>query len=546
MYPRNRNLLDNPPPADWDICHKNGETLYRCPAFIKYKGTGEVRRCTICKKKSKWEEHLKGQHKFNISEIEDDPMMINKTRERIEKKRSSQDNETYEKLMNSVATIAGQADIPISKITSAQFKNFIREVLDIGVMISKKYKDSIPDLNQYTKYITEKRINPRMEFISEEEFRKRLKKFQKKIFINVLCDAGTVLGFKCVHAMLAHPGVDDSLPFEIYENHEFNGNDYFVFFSDILEKINQYKLYVASIIIDNLPAQMFGISKLIEISDSPFLKSIIIIPCLCHLTNLVFTTAVKKSSLIRKIINEIQCFVVQIRKPEAVKYLKLKCPKFISTRWLYIIDCLKFIFDYSDALYAGRKNGYNIPKIPMSFTYIYEIIIPIKIINLIAERRNSRLFNFFQHYLFAIQNFLKLYEKYKDNNCALEILNEITIQFYARIKTWSCFPVMITAYLCTPEGKQHAKIIIRERMINPNKDIVLNVPDEIIFEPSYNDIKSKFDDSGLYEKIKSLQNLYEENYEESEKENFINIVQKRKVLVQKKLRDYFDESDDEI
>ena len=79
------------------------------------------------------------------------------------------------------------------------------------------------------------------------------------------------------------------------------------------------------------------------------------------------------------------------------------------------------------------------------------------IINLIAERRNSLLFNFFQHYLFAIQNFLKLYGKYKDSNYALEILNEITIQFYARIKTWSCFPVMITAYLCTPEGKQHAK-----------------------------------------------------------------------------------------
>ena len=59
-------------------------------------------------------------------------------------------------------------------------------------------------------------------------------------------------------------------------------------------------------------------------------------------------------------------------------------------------------------------------------------------------------------------------------------------------------------------------------------------------------VKSIFDDSGLNEKIKSLQDLYEENYEESEKENFINIVQKRKVLVQKKLRDNFDESDDEI
>ena len=57
------------------------------------------------------------------------------------------------------------------------------------------------------------------------------------------------------------------------------------------------------------------------------------------------------------------------------KYRKLKCPKVISTRWLYIIDCLKFIFGYSDALYAGRDDGYNIPKIPKSFIYIYEIII---------------------------------------------------------------------------------------------------------------------------------------------------------------------------
>ena len=87
------------------------------------------------------------------------------------------------------------------------------------------------------------------------------------------------------------------------------------------------------------------------------------------------------------------------------------------------------------------------------------------IINLIAERRNSLLFNFFQHYLFAIQNFLKLYGKYKDSNYALEILNEITIQFYARIKTWSCFPVMVTAYLCTPEHTQCVFHIIRLRLI---------------------------------------------------------------------------------
>ena len=51
MYTRNRKIQQNPPPADWDMCHKNGETLYRCPAYIKLKGTNEIRRCTICKKK---------------------------------------------------------------------------------------------------------------------------------------------------------------------------------------------------------------------------------------------------------------------------------------------------------------------------------------------------------------------------------------------------------------------------------------------------------------------------------------------------------------
>lgn len=549
IYSR-KSTKHNPPPPDWDICHRNGETLWRCPAYRILSGTGEIQRCTVCKKKCKWDEHLNGRHKFNIKEEDDDPLMISIIKERIKERTNMNDEYIHKAIIDSVAMIAGQIDIPISKASSKQFRNFVYKLLDIGIDISKKYTNSIPDLTKYTYSLTEKRINPRMQLLSLQEKEKRFKKFKKKIFVNVLCDAGSVLGFKCVHAMIANPGIDDAIPYEVYENHNFTSDDYYNFFNDVLNKVKIDGLCIAGIIIDNLPAQMLGITNLISRANDTFFKSIIIVPCLCHLSNLIFITSMRNCEVLKNIVLEIQKYVNQIRKPEVIKYLKLLCPKIVITRWLYIMDSLKFIFDNSDSLYSGMKNGYPIPVIPNNFIDIYEIFIPIKIINILSEKRDSRLFNYVQHFQFSISYFKYLNTKYSENHQALEMLNEVTVQFFARIKTWKCFHAMIFAYLCTPQGKNHINTIYRNTIINSQDDVDYNIfiPEDCLFIPNFKDVEKQINNIEMHRKLNDIQNLYVfDNTEYEEEEEYMdnrvnkftnNYVKHKNILKQKKITDF--------
>ena len=148
-------------------------------------------------------------------------------------------------------------------------------MINIGILISKNYKESIPNLDNFFIALNEKNINLNMIRIASSEKAFRMKAFQEKRFINLLADAGSVLGFKCVHAVIAHPGVNDALPLDVYENHDFTQKDYMIFFSDMIEKIYSNNMQIASVIIDQLPAQINGINLCIASSDDHMTKSII-------------------------------------------------------------------------------------------------------------------------------------------------------------------------------------------------------------------------------------------------------------------------------
>ena len=76
-----RQRICNIPP-NWDMCRVNGKVYWRCPEFRVFKN-GEIRRCIVCKKKSKWMQHLNGHHIFTISQANDDPKMIAAVTNRI-------------------------------------------------------------------------------------------------------------------------------------------------------------------------------------------------------------------------------------------------------------------------------------------------------------------------------------------------------------------------------------------------------------------------------------------------------------------------------
>ena len=115
LVPFPRGYSEDSPPADWDICYKGKSAMWRCPAFVKFRD-GEIRRCSVCKRKNKWREHLKGNHKFDIPEQKDDQYMINITKNRIRiSENRMQDNILRDKIKNLTAKLAGTLTFQLPK-----------------------------------------------------------------------------------------------------------------------------------------------------------------------------------------------------------------------------------------------------------------------------------------------------------------------------------------------------------------------------------------------------------------------------------------------
>ena len=269
------------------------------PAFVKFRDD-EIRRCSVCKNKNKWREHLKGNHKFDIPEQKDDQYMINITKNRIRiGENRMQDNIVRDKIKNLTAKLAGTLDISASKTSAIIFKNYIVNLLECGIQISKAYGEHTPNLSNFAYHLTDKVIAYTMHTLASKEKQKRLSNYKEKFIANVAADAGLVLGYKCVHGVLIHPGLDDVIPIDVYENHGYTAEDYRKFFTDIFQQVFDSRIYIAGVIVDQLPAQMVGLHKLIDESENLLISSIIIIPCFCHLINLILTSATRHSELIR-------------------------------------------------------------------------------------------------------------------------------------------------------------------------------------------------------------------------------------------------------
>ena len=420
------------------------------------------------------------------------------------------DNQIRETIKESTALLAGKLDISISKITTNHFNSFITKILECGIKIGKAYGDQIPNLNNFTYHLSDKLIRNTMNILANIDKEKRLSKFIEKITCNIAADAGTILGFKCVHSILIHPGLDDVLPLDVYENHGFTSDDYEKFFKDIFDQVLSSRLIIAGVITDQLPAQTRGLHNIIEKSTNRLISSIIIIPCFCHLMNLVLSTAIKQSQSMQNLITEIQFITIQLRNTKVSRWLGRLCPRLINTRWIYVYDSLKFILENKEEIKIGNLHGYEINNVPYTFDIFLRILIPLKVLVILGERREARLYHFVQHIQSAIKYYQDLYIEYKGNETALDLLNVITIEFYSRIKTWECFEAMVAGYLCSPEGKHYMQQISFDSLVEDSfQDINIRQYKESKFHPSFEEIATNI----------SLTNSSEERNEEVRDEN---------------------------
>jgi hypothetical protein len=190
-------------------------------------------------------------------------------------------------------------------------------------------------------------ISEEIRTVGQARFNERATEIARDVrFVNFICDAGTVQRIKVVHSGLTNPSaLSDFLPLLPRPNTNYDAAKYEAFFREhITELLVRFpRIEICGIICDNLPAQVAGLHAFLE--SDPRWHRIMHIPCLNHMTNLVFTYALKYEP-IAEFMSVLPEIIHALSSSDAKQLLGRKCPKIIRTRCVYLVDVLGFILNH--------------------------------------------------------------------------------------------------------------------------------------------------------------------------------------------------------
>lgn len=159
--------------------------------------------------------------------------------------------------------------------------------------------NAIPNFDpktQYFSFCSQTLTNNLIKVASEEE--DKIKYFLQNIrYVNVAIDTGTTNGISVLHFVLSNPYYPyDVFPYKSIENNNFQDDEYHVAVSNVVHNLFHPGFEVISLICDSQAAQTKGVTDFLMIcTEEPL--SILYIPCINHLINLVFQGIISLSSL---------------------------------------------------------------------------------------------------------------------------------------------------------------------------------------------------------------------------------------------------------
>ena len=367
-----------PPPKPGDR-----HSWYRCPEIgsaIVENSRLELRRCTFRCRKEFIPKHpnKRSPHTFDVPQELDDGFP--------ESAQLRKDLDTQDRLRNAivdaVALLALRLQIPVARISQVPLREFILTMIKIGRSITEG------DVTQIVNGFSDRIISERMMKIGQDLKENDFFLARQVRYVNVVVDAGTVLGQSVIHSLLTNPYCDEfPIVLSIVQNTHFDKYQYEDLFAKLYQLCRDHELTVCSFITDGLPAQVSGLSMLFE--DNPALVGVAQIHCLAHLTNLVFVHSKRQSQYLNAIVSEISTLVALLRTPVVAEELGEKCPSLCPTRWLYLYDVLLWICLREDKLnaflVASENNRSDFAAIPARWKTVLKILRPLKYLSLAVE-----------------------------------------------------------------------------------------------------------------------------------------------------------------
>jgi hypothetical protein len=356
-----------------------------------------------------------------------------------------------------IADVAGKLDFPINAVITLDFRTFLADVMELGVEMNKispgaNFRDLLPSWSHGT-------MSQRLRKCGHDVFEERLRIIrQDHRFVNLLCDAGTVNNVKVVHCAISNPTrLNEILPLEPYDNDNWTAADYTAFFSETvtdLERRGMSEIEICGIICDNLPAQVNGLLAFLGIENGPG-AGIIHVPCLNHAANLVFAYAIRHHAF-ADVIQELPDRIRTLRSKKAVAIIGSHCPSLIRTRWVYIVEVLKFMLSHLPDVQSVFEIA-NKPPIPSHYSRVYLLLLPLWLFSHAMETRCCILGDVIPIAQEVLREWSEIKSFFGDQENVTECLNVLTAHFLARLRR-NRFDVILTAFAMTLRGRAHIRL----------------------------------------------------------------------------------------
>lgn len=446
------------------ILSKDGKTSragYRCGEITEGIDL-TFRRCTCVFRRERIDTNH--EHRFNLSFEEDEEFQEQSLFDNINL------TSIRQRIARRIAKFAAEMNISASASASELMELFVLEILAIGIN-SGRQSNHISPKQLYSRY-SDKTMQRYMLQESLNDEKVLINKYIDEKYAAIVVDGGTVANLHSFLSIIASPALKiQPLLVKLYEIGIVQDTEaYQGFFLDLLDRLHEKEISIASITLDHLAVQNSAIKNIIEKAQSPEIKAIKVVGCFCHCINLVFTYSKSQCGVLDNLISDIREVRNFLSCTECKLQVKSRPPGFPDTRWLYIVDLLQYFYNkhsqINDYILANRADAPQCVKegLPIRFTWAGELFGPLKMITLTLESRDSSLADVVPVVTTAYEDLKQLYQKYKDDEEFIIVYKHIVANFIARIRSNS-YDEAITAFALSLKGR--SQIILNINRSNP-------------------------------------------------------------------------------
>jgi hypothetical protein len=446
-------------------------TKYRCRRLITTL-TGEIRRCRWVGRKDACINH--SNHDFSLPAAKD-PLMRNFPQQQLNREKVN------ERIMNLASNFVVSSFMSCRQFASNAMHRFMTDLIQLGACLMRENPAMVVDVSTIIDRITDHSIAEWLTKKGDELFTQAARRLRRIRFVNLVADAGTVHKLKSIPCLLSNPHcADPPVLLELFENTNFTKQQYQELFITLFAETSSLGLVLCSVIVDNLAAQSFGLDA--ALGNLPVFH----IKCFAHMTNLVLSNA-KEDPNFKKVFGILEEIQRQLRTPEMVQLLGKKCPKFVRTRWFYMMDTLAFIHEHFAEIMEWRSEG-----VPTEILDLYALLKPYSVFIHLMEARDSCLISVVPFGRRLLSQLLDVCSRIKTSPVR-SIFRDMHIRLLARLML-NDRDESITAYLLTLSGRNEMRR--KENGYTTHLNPAEIVPDISVYsDPEY---------EGFYDNLREL------------------------------------------